>query len=136
MTKDIRWQQRFENYKNAFARLENAANLQKERKLTDLEEQGLIKAFEFTFELSWKVMKDFLEDMGILDIIGSRGSFREAFKNNIIQNGEVWMDMVEARNLTTHTYDENIKNEIISKIINAYYKEFLSFKETMQKKVK
>jgi nucleotidyltransferase substrate binding protein (TIGR01987 family) len=129
--KDIRWQQRFDNYQRALERLKNAVLLSKERKLSDLEEQGVIKSFEFTFELAWNVMKDYLISMGLTDIIGSKGAIREAFKNNLITDGQKWMSMIEDRNLSAHNYDEETKNKILKKIIEVYCPEFIILKMKM-----
>ena len=129
--KDIRWQQRFDNYQRALESLKNAVLLAKERNLTNLEQQGVIKGFEFTFELAWNVMKDYLVSMGMTDIIGSKGAIREAFKNNLITDGQKWMSMIEDRNLSAHTYDEETKNKILKKIIELYCPEFVIFESKM-----
>lgn len=128
---DIRWKQRFNNYKKALNRLNAAVKLSKERKLSDIEEQGLIKAFEFTFDLSWNVMKDYLEYMGIENVIGSKGAIREAFKNGMLCDGQIWMDMVKDRNSAAHSYDEKTKDAIIANILKSYCGEFISFEAKM-----
>ena len=85
---DIRWIQRFDNFKRAFARLADAATQAKQRKLSELEEQGLIQAFEYTHELAWNTLKDFLEARGTtVKIYGSRDATREAFAADLIENG-------------------------------------------------
>lgn len=104
MTEDIRWKQRFENFNRALHLLTLAVELSKQRPLSDLEKQGVIQGFEFVHELAWNVLKDFLEYEGIQNIVGSRSAVREAFKRGLIDNGEVWMDMIEKRNLSSHTY--------------------------------
>ncbi|BDU51400.1 hypothetical protein HLVA_19690 [Haliovirga abyssi] len=81
--KDIRWIQRFSNFKRAFEQLKDAVELTKKRELSNLEKQGLIQAFEYTHELSWKVLKDFLESKGNQNIYGSRDAVKEAFKFNL-----------------------------------------------------
>ncbi|MCP9916316.1 nucleotidyltransferase substrate binding protein [Cyanobium sp. ATX 6F1] len=103
---DIRWQQRFGNFRQALARLREAVELSQQRSLSDLERQGLIKAFEFTHELSWKTLKDFLVSRGVSDLFGSRDTTREAFAQGLINDGEIWMEMIRHRNLSAHTYDE------------------------------
>src|SRR5438309_466616 len=101
---DVRWIQRFDNFKRAFARLAEAAALAKQRELSPLEEQGLIQAFEFTHELAWNTLKDFLDSRGTTaKIYGSRDATREAFAAGMIENGEAWMQMIEHRNETSHT---------------------------------
>lgn len=122
--KDIRWIQRFNHYMNAFRQLMNAVNIYNERELSDLEKQGLIQAFEYTHELAWNVFKDFLEEQGLSNLYGSKDTTRQAFKTGLIDNGETWMDMITSRNLTSHTYDDALAQEIIKKIVNVYSKEF------------
>lgn len=115
---DIRWEQRFANYRKALTQLTKFID---KGDLTDLEEQGIIKAFEYTYELAWNTLKDYLEYQGILDITGSRDSIREAFKINLITDGEAWMEMLKSRNLTSHTYNEETAEEIVSAIVKSYY---------------
>lgn len=86
---DIRWVQRFRNFKGAFHQLASAAKLAQERGLSDLEQQGMIRAFEFTHELAWNVLKDYLHEQGITGIIGSKGATREAFMNGLLENATV-----------------------------------------------
>ncbi|MFO7816327.1 MAG: HI0074 family nucleotidyltransferase substrate-binding subunit [Desulfovibrionales bacterium] len=94
MSDDIRWEQRFENYKQAFSRLAEAVDLAHERELSDLEKLGLIQGFDFTHELAWNVLKDYLEHQEVSGIIGSKGAVRSAFKNGLIENGDIWMTMI------------------------------------------
>ena len=117
---DIRWQQRFKNFGKAIALLQEAVNLTKERSLTQLEEQGLIQRFEFTHELAWNVLKDYFEDQGNTLITGSRDATREAFNKSLIEDGEGWMEMIKSRNQSSHTYNEEVAEEIIDKIIHQY----------------
>ena len=97
MPEDIRWKQRFDNYVKALQTLSDAVELAQKRALSMLEEQGVIQSFEFTHELAWNVLKDYLEYQGVRDIIGSRGAVREAFKNGLIEDGETWMTMIRDR---------------------------------------
>jgi nucleotidyltransferase substrate binding protein (TIGR01987 family) len=128
---DIRWIQRFDNFKRAFARLAQAAALAKQRKLSELEEQGLIQAFEFTHELAWNTFKDFLEARGAtVKIYGSRDATREAFAAGMMENGEAWMKMIEHRNETSHTYNEEIANAIVEAILTRYVAEFEGFQRS------
>jgi len=103
---DIRWIQRFNHFNKAFSQLSDAVSLAQQRPLSKLEAQGLIQTFEFTHELAWNTMKDFLESRGISDLYGSKDVTRQAFQTGLIENGEVWMDMIVSHNLTTHTYNE------------------------------
>jgi nucleotidyltransferase substrate binding protein (TIGR01987 family) len=132
MDMDLRWKQRLQNYKRAFAVLEKAVELANTRELTDLEKQGLIQGFEFTFELAWNVMKDYLEEQGIIDIVGSKAAVRNAYKNGIIDDGQIWMDMIESRNISSHSYDEETANKILMQIINSYFLHFQKFLNKME----
>jgi nucleotidyltransferase substrate binding protein (TIGR01987 family) len=131
MDEDIRWKQRFSNYKKALATLKNAVELAKSRELTDLEKQGMIQGFEFTFELAWNVMKDFLEEQGVTGIIGSKNAVRHAFNKNLIEDGQVWMNMIKDRNLTAHSYDEKTAEDLAVSITGNYYSQLASFSEKM-----
>jgi len=132
MSEDIRWKQRFQNYKKAFAAMKNAVELAESRELSDLEQQGLIKGFEFTFELAWNVMKDYLEDQGITDIIGSKNAVRHAFNKGLIADGQGWMEMVRSRNISSHTYDEETAKKLLKEITDTFYGSFAMFKEKME----
>lgn len=121
---DIRWIQRFNSYSKAFKQLRNAVELSHSRPLSELEEQGLIQAFEYTHELAWKTLKDFLEDKGNSTLYGSKDVTRAAFKLGIIENGEVWMNMIKSRNQTSHTYNEENALDIVKDIVNLYYINF------------
>ncbi|MGI9277749.1 MAG: nucleotidyltransferase substrate binding protein [Endozoicomonas sp.] len=129
---DIRWLQRFDNYQRALKRLQEAKDLADSRKLTDLEQQGLIQGFEFTHELAWNTLKDFLTYRGISNIIGSRDATRGAFRYGLVKDGEAWMEMIKSRNLTSHTYREEVANEIADKILNRYFQAFVELKSTLQ----
>lgn len=120
MEADIRWIQRYDNYKRAFSQLKSAVDLASERPLSDLEKQGLIQSFDFTHELSWKMLKDFLEERGNLGIYGSKDAVREAFNYGLIENGDVWMDMIRSRKLTSHTYNEKMAEEIINSVCGFF----------------
>lgn len=128
---DIRWKQRFNNYQTALESLSDGVNLSKSRKLTDLEKQGIIQGFEFTHELYWKTVKDFLEHTGNIKIYGSKDATKEAFAHELISSGDDWMNMIESRNLTSHTYNKKIANDIVSKTIDIYYALLKQFEETM-----
>lgn len=130
---DVRWIQRFNNYKKALKQLMEAVELTKERELSNLEKQGLVQAYEFTQELSWKVLKDFMQSRGIQDLFGSKDAVREAFKIGVIENGDIWMDMIKSRNLTSHTYNESAIEEVVDLIVNKYYEEFKNFNQRMDK---
>lgn len=120
-TQDIRWIQRFNNFSKAFNQL---TKFIEKGALNELEKQGLIQAFEYTYELAWNTLKDYFEAQGETNIYGSRDAFRLAFKRGLIENGETWMAMIESRTLTSHTYNENIAEKIAADIVNLYYPEF------------
>jgi len=102
--------------------------------LNEMIKEGLIQRFEYTHELAWNVMKDYAEYQGNSNIGGSRVASREAFKLQLVSNGDVWMDMIGSRNKTSHTYNEEITNEIYFKVLNEYYQAFLDFIIVMQQK--
>ena len=119
--KDIRWEQRFSNYRKALKQLTRFIDKGEKEDLSDLEKQGLVKAFEYTYELAWTTLKDFLEFRGQKDIYGSRDATRKAFELGLIENGEEWMDMLQSRNLTSHTYNEEVAEEICRAVVGVYF---------------
>ncbi|QJD77516.1 nucleotidyltransferase substrate binding protein [Spirosoma rhododendri] len=121
MEKDVRWKQRFSNFKKAFGQLQEAVSLHSYSKL---EQQGLIKCFEFTYELAWNTLKDYLVDQGYTNITGSKDTFRLSNRVGLITNGERWMEMVSSRNATSHTYDEATANRIAETIRQEYFYDF------------
>jgi len=132
MSEDIRWKQRFKNYKKARAAMTNALDLARSRKLSDLEKQGLIKGFELAFELAWNVMKDYLEEQGITDIIGSKNAIRHALRNGLIDDGQVWMDMAKIRAVSSRAYDEATAEKIFAKIAADFREPFASLERKME----
>lgn len=125
---DIRWVQRFDNFKRAFARLSEASALAKERALSDLERQGLIQAFEFTHELAWNTLKDFLTARGSSDkLYGSRDATRAGYAAELIEDGEAWMKMIEHRNESSHTYNDNVAEKIMAAVQALYVPAFEAF---------
>lgn len=131
MTEDIRWKQRFDNYTHALQTLTEAVDLSQQRPLTKLEKQGLIQGFEFTHELGWNVLKDYLESKGFTGIIGSRDTTRLAFKNALVADGDVWMDMIKDRNQTSHTYNLDVAERIAQDILQRFYPAFVALSATM-----
>ena len=117
-TPEIRWIQRLENFQRALATLQRAIGLAQSRPLSELEELGLIQAFEFTHELSWLLLKDFLVDQGVAGISGSRDAVREAVVRQLLPQGDetVWMAMIRSRNLTSHTFNPAVAREIAEAI--------------------
>lgn len=132
---DIRWQQRFQNYKKALARLGDGVELACERELSALESQGLIQAFEFVYAMAWRTIKDFYENQGAENMQGSRDAFRTAFSRGLVKNGETWMEMIESCRQSAHAYDESIAKSITAKIINPYFAEFAQLKTALEKQI-
>lgn len=132
MDQDIRWIQRFSNYQKALKQLQEAVALSEQRELTNLEKQGLIQAFEYTHELAWKTLKNFLEHQGSTQTLyGSKDTTKEAFSAGLIQDGEAWMKMIQSRNLTSHTYDETTVEQIVEMILDSYIFSFEALNETL-----
>jgi len=135
MTQDIRWQQRFDNFNRALKQLTAAVELSAQREFTELEKQGVIQGFEFVHELAWNVLKDLLEFEGIQGIVGSRGTVREAFKRDLLADGELWLDMIDKRNLTSHTYNAELAQDMVNTIVHSYYPSFVAFQLKLQQRM-
>lgn len=118
--KDIRWKQRYENLCKANERLSEAVACAD--RLSDLEKEGLIQRFEYTFELAWNTLKDYLESKGV-EASFPRDVIKQAFAAGILGNGEIWMNMLESRNLMAHTYNEARFKKAVDSILVSYYPE-------------
>ncbi len=127
---DIRWKQRFSNFEKTCMLLKEAVT--KIKKPSNLEKEGTVQRFEFAHEMAWKVMKDFLKEKGFQGLIGSKDATRFAFQNELIDNGQIWMDMIDSRNETVHTYNEDILETQYEKITKIYYPEFIKFEKKMK----
>ena len=123
-----RLNERMEAYRKAVSRLKEALD---ENESNPLLYDAVIQRFEFTYELAWKLMKSYLEYQGIVLSNSPRPTFKEAFAQGLILDGDVWIDMIEARNLTVHTYNDQMAKEIYDKIKNRYYPSFAAFVEKM-----
>ena len=133
--KDIRWMQRFDNYRKALRLLGQAVEIVSQRvnedeAVEDLLKEGLIQRFEYTHELAWKVMKDYAEYQGYTDIRGSRDAFRKACEMGIITDKR-WMESIADRNLTSHNYDDETAEAIYEAVVNVYYPLFVQLESTM-----
>lgn len=130
--KDIRWIQRFHNYRKALARLNEAVALSKERGLSELEQQGLIQGFEFTFDMAWKSLRDFIVERGFE---GEREKpirvIVDAAARGIVDE-KMWRKMYEARNKTSHSYDEEIADDIAENIVDEYQALFIQLETRLQ----
>ncbi|MFA6568710.1 MAG: nucleotidyltransferase substrate binding protein [Victivallales bacterium] len=136
MTKpDTRWIQRFNHFSKALRQL---TKFIEKGDLNELEEQGLIQAFEYTYELAWNTLKDYFEIQGETNLQGSRDTIRMAFRRGLIENGEAWMDMIKSRILTSHSYNEDTAGKIAHDIVSVYFQEFMRLHaklETLKSKV-
>jgi nucleotidyltransferase substrate binding protein (TIGR01987 family) len=135
MRQDIRWLQRFSNFRKALAKLRQAVEIVSvktdfEDEVDELPEEGLIQRFEYTHELSWKVMKDYLEYQGYTDIHGSRDAIRKSLEINIIDDAQ-WMESIRDRNQTSHNYDDDTVTRIYENVIYVYFPLFCRFEKTM-----
>jgi nucleotidyltransferase substrate binding protein (TIGR01987 family) len=124
------WQKRFSGYKKAFALLSKIVKIEE---LSNIQQLGLIKAFDLTFDLSWNTIKDYFLYQGITEIHDSRDAFRTAFKQGLIEDGETWMSMIESRTQTNQTYDESVASGIAGDIINNYYDRFKELENKLEK---
>ncbi|WP_421854263.1 nucleotidyltransferase substrate binding protein [Marinomonas sp.] len=125
-----RWKQRFQNYKKALLQLNEAVEAYDE-KSPNIIKEGVLQRFEFTHELAWKVLKDYLEYEGHQNITESRTATRLAFNIGLIEDGQTWMDMIESRNKTVHAYDASILETEFSKVRESYNACFIQLKEKL-----
>lgn len=116
MSQDIRWVQRFDNFQRAYLFLQQAC--QKDE-YSPLEAAGLVQSFEFTFELAWKTLKDYLNEQG-MDIKFPREAIKQAFKTELIEDGHIWIHMLDKRNELTHTYNEAQAKKAVDIIRDNY----------------
>jgi nucleotidyltransferase substrate binding protein (TIGR01987 family) len=118
-----RWYCRFDNYRRAFNLLREA--IEQKSPLTQLEKEGVIQRFEYTMELAWKTLKDYLESEGVVfDQITPRAVIRRAFEAGIIKQGEIWQNALDARNRMSHTYNFDIFEQVIADIHTSYLAAF------------
>lgn len=128
MKDDIRWKQRFSNFTRAVSQL---TEFIEKGELNKFEVQGLIQCFEYTFELAWKTLKDYLEIQGF-DINSPRSAIQTAFQAQLVQNGHIWIDALEKRNLMAHAYDEKLAKEAEMLIKNNYYQMIIGLYKTLE----
>lgn len=119
--KNIRWQQRFENFEKAYNRFYNAIKDVELNPINETMQSWLIQCFEFTFELTWKLLKDYLESEWHEELKSPRQVLKQALQNWYIENGKYWLDALEDRNKTSHIYDEYTIKKIIWKINDFYF---------------
>ena len=123
-----RWQYRFDNYRRAFSLLREA--IEQEDPLSQLEKEGVIQRFEYTMELAWKTLKDYLESEGVVfEQITPRAVIRRAFEAGVIQQGEIWQYALDARNRMSHTYNFATFEQVIADIRKSYIAAFAELYE-------
>ncbi len=130
--KEIRYKQRFSNFEKAFIQLQTAVGRFDE--LDDLAKEGMVQRFEYTFELAWKTLKDFIESNGELER-SPRDVIKKSFQLEIINDGEKWLEMLENRNLMAHTYNENTFVKIVNMIKEEYFMEIEKLIEFFKKEI-
>ena len=131
---NIRWLQRFENFEKASINLNETIECIKQNGINKIYTMALIQAYEIVFELAWKTMKDYLEFNGIITDT-PRETIKEAFSKNIISDGQIWIEMMEARNKTSHTYKEEYAKSLCDDILNIYSKQIINLLEFFKGKI-
>jgi len=119
--KQPKWIERLEVFRNAIARLNEVIEIGKQRSLNQFERDSLIKRFEFSYEMAWKLMMSYEKDNGVIGILGSKDVVRHAFSMSLIDNGEAWLEMIDDRNKTSHLYDEEMAIDVIDAITHTYF---------------
>ena len=127
-----RWKERLTVFNNALSRLTAVIDLSKQRKLNEFECDSLIKRFEFTYEMAWKLMMSFEKENGVIGMLGSKDVIRHAVALGLVENGEAWMDMIDARNQTSHVYDEETANDVSDSIIFTFHPLLLALQGKMK----
>jgi nucleotidyltransferase substrate binding protein (TIGR01987 family) len=127
----IRWKQRFQQFQKAFGLLRQAIDIDEP---SVVERAGLIQFFEMAFELGWKLLKDYQEAEGYT-IASPRDAIKQAYQSGLIRAGHDWIDALEDRNLTTHTYNEQTAVEVEQKIRHTYYPLLLDLQHIFAEKV-
>ncbi|MEB2784426.1 nucleotidyltransferase substrate binding protein [Algoriphagus persicinus] len=132
MEDDIRWQQRFSNFNKAFLKLSQAVTQAKEKKMSELETEGLIQRFEYTYELAWKTLQDYIKDIGISDINGPSKVLQEALKMELITDSAGWVKLKKSREKTSHTYNPETAEEIKDLILDQFYQLFVDLQAKLE----
>lgn len=136
MNNPIRWKQRFQNFEKALTvfkdRCSDVDDHPKGSKYYDAFQMALVQAFEILIELSWKVLKDYLENEGYTEVQTGKRAFRQAFQDGIIENGEVWLKALEIRNSTSHIYDVALLEELNVFVVESFLPEVKKLHDTLQ----
>lgn len=130
MQKDIRWKQRFQNFERSFLFLSKSCKLES---YDELQGAGLVQSFEFTFELAWKTLKDYLQNQGV-EVQFPREVIKQAFASQLIENGTLWIEMLDKRNELTHTYNQEQAKRAIQTIRSHYFPLLEQVYQEMQKR--
>lgn len=116
-----RWIERLSAYSKALNRLGDVVQMSRQHTLNEYERDSLIKRFEFSYEMAWKLMMSYEKDNGVSLLLGSKDVIRQAVSMSLIDNGEAWMDMIDVRNRTSHVYDEEMAADVADDILNTHY---------------
>ena len=130
---DIRWIQRFDSFNNALKKLIDVVDNKRIDELSDLEKEGLIQRFEYTSELSWKVLKDLLEYKGYDGISGQNPVLKQSFEDGLIDDHDAWRRLIKSRNITSHVYGESQVEEIVENIYVEYSPLLKKLKQRLEK---
>ena len=137
MQEDIRWKQRFDNFDRAFTLLRTALQSCALDDFSDLEQEGIIQRFEYSFELAWKTMKDYLENSGVaLSPVTPRAVIKEAFAAKMIDDGDGWIAMMLDRNQLSHTYDMVTFRKVLVAVNENYLPILEQLHQWLQQKLK
>lgn len=129
--KDLRWRERFQNFEKSYKLLEKYINQEDKN---ELEKAGIIQFFEMTFELSWKLLKDYLESIGY-EVNSPRGAIKQSYQIELIDQGHIWMDALLDRNITTHTYNDEIAEKMLKDISERYFPQLKKLYERLKREV-
>ena len=127
---DIRWKQRLSNFKKSLAHLAVAVEIEEP---SIVQQAGTIQFFEMSFELAWKTLKDYLEEQGFTDVKSPKATIKKAFEISLIQDGHMWLEALENRNLAAHTYDDETAQEIYELICHSYFSLLEVLKNRLEK---
>lgn len=133
INKDVRWEQRFTNYKKALNKIAEVVEESKPDDLSELEKEGLIQRFEYTYELAWKTLQDLFKYQEYTDISGPGPVFELAFSDGLIGDAEGWRRLKRSRQLTSHTYNSSTAEEIAEEVVEKYYDLFKQLEEKLEK---
>ena len=129
MLVEKRWQQSFADYKKAVNRLQKSLD---QGSFNELEKDGVVQRFEFTFELAWKTLKKYLEDQGFSEIASPKKVIQKSFENNLFSNSDFWIEMLDDRNRMSHMYDQEASEEIFQNIKDKYFPELKKIIKTLE----